>query len=164
MSGWLKDMVTSSALMGALLWIIHPELYAAGIQALTTLASHPELVKEGDELAAILQVWSSPYSSYSIISNRESIGHQDNNSRPAWYDMLVSVGTYNEGVLTLPGLGLTFQYNPGTVVGLCGKLLKHAVPEVVGNRVCLAYYMRDKVHERIEVSAPGWMTLDKYEG
>ena len=78
--------------------------------------------------------------------------------------MLVSVGTYNEGVLILPGLGLTFQYNPGTVVGLCGKLLKHAVPEVVGNRVCLAYYMRDKVHERIGVSAPGWMTLDKYEG
>jgi hypothetical protein len=62
-------MVTSSALMGALLRIIHPELYAAGIQALTTLASHPELVKEGDELAAILQVWSSPYSTCRVKAN-----------------------------------------------------------------------------------------------
>ena len=76
--------------------------------------------------------------------------------------MLVTVGTYNDGVLALPGIGLTFEYLSGAVVALCGKLLRHEVPEVSGNRVCLAYYMRDKVHERLGVAAPGWMSLDEY--
>lgn len=164
MHNWLSEVMIFSALMGGVLRIMHPDLYAAGIQALVELAGSPELVKEGNDVLPILAVWSLPFSSYSIISNRKTPVHRDNSSRPAWYDMLVTLGAYEDGDLRLPGIGLTFDYRPGSVVALGGKLLKHEVPEVEGNRVCLAYYMRDKVHERLQIPAPGWMSLDKYGG
>ena len=162
MRDWLQEVVLFSALTGGLLRVMHPELYTAGIQALGLLAAAPEHVKEGDDVLAILEVWSSPFSSYSIISNRTTPVHRDNTSRPAWYDMLVTLGTYEDGIFGLPGVGLSFRYGPGSVVALCGKLLKHEVPEVKGDRVCFAFYMRDKVHDRLHIPAPGWMHVNYY--
>jgi hypothetical protein len=89
--------------------------------------------------------------------------HRDNSSRPEAYDLLATLGSYHSGKMKLPGLGLILDYNPGTVVALSGRIVLHEVPEVVGNRVCLAYYMRDNVHERHQVPVLGWMNIFKYQ-
>ena len=157
---WLQEMITASALMGALLRVMHPELYFAGITGMRALVDQPELVKEDRDVLRILQAWSSPFSAYSIISNRTTPPHRDNHSSPPWYDLLVPVGTYSGGEIKFPGLGLTLGYRPGTMVALCGKLIRHEVPEVIGNRVCLAHYMRERVLERLTTEPAGWMTLD----
>jgi hypothetical protein len=162
MAPWLRRISESSALMGSLLWIIHPELYHAGMEGLKALAENPDMVKEGDDVFQILHWWSTPFSGYSIISNRTTPVHRDNSARPQWYDLLASFGTYGYGEMKLPGIGVTLKYPAGTLVALCGKLLQHEVLEVVGNRVCLAHYMRDNVHERLNIPAPGWMTLSTY--
>jgi len=62
-------MITASALMGVLLRVMHPELYFAGIGSMRALVDQPELVKEDRDVLLILQVWSSPFSAYYIISN-----------------------------------------------------------------------------------------------
>lgn len=54
------------------------------------------------------------------------------------------------------------QYDPRTVVGLLGKVIRHGAGEVRGERMCLAYYMRDKVHERLGFPPGRWMNVSVY--
>lgn len=159
---WLKDIELSSALIGGLLHTLHPELYRAGRQAWHTLSSHPSLVKESSELLNILPAYRSPFTAYSVISNRKTPVHRDNYSRPPWFDLLATVGTYLRGKLCLPGLGITLEYNPGAIVAICGQLIKHAVPEVEGDRVCVAHFMREKVQTRLEVPPATWAKMAMY--
>jgi len=98
-------------------------------------------------------LWSTPFNGVSVISNRSTPLHRDCNSRKEWMDMLVALGMYNLGNLTVPGVGIEFVYNPGTVVGILGKVLQHGA-ECDGERACLAFYMRDKVQERLGLRVP----------
>jgi hypothetical protein len=98
-----------------------------------------------------------------VISGRSTPPHRDGNSRYSWYDLLVTLGEYQNCRLRLPGVGVSFEYGPGTVVGLCGMVLEHEVPDFEGERVCYAYFMRDNVHEWAGVRPPGdWMDRDYY--
>ena len=159
---WLADTVESSALIGAFLSVIHPELYAIGRAALIQLANDPNQVKEPLDLLEVLKVWSIPFSSISVISNRQSPFHRDNARKP-WYDVLATFGNHKNGVMELPGLGMRLLYNPGTMVGISGKIVRHGVAACEGDRVCVAYYMKDRIHERLGLPAPQWMKLQYYE-
>lgn len=64
--------------------------------------------------------------------------------------------------LELPGLGIRLVYDPRAVVGILGKVLSHGVGEVDGERACLAYYMRDGVHERLGMPPGSWMNVSHY--
>src|SRR5271154_2149719 len=114
MTPWLRRMSESSALMGSLLRIIHPELYHARMEAMKSLAENPDMVKEGDEVFEVLDWWSTPFSGYSIISNRTTPLHRDNSAQPQWYDLLASFGTYGYGEVKLRGIGITLEYRAGT--------------------------------------------------
>lgn len=78
-------------------------------------------------------------------------------------DLMVTIGDYDLGRLELPGLGLRLAYNPRTVVALLGKVVAHGAAEVVGDRACLAYYMRNGVHERLGIPAGSWMNVSMYD-
>jgi len=162
MRRWLEDALETLSLLGGMLRIIHPEQYTAGIKAFHILAESPQLVKEGEAVLEILRLWSSPYSTYSIVSNRKSVMHRDTSSRPETFDMLLTLGDYHDGRLVFPNLGVELSYNPGAVVALSGKLIQHGVEEVEGDRVCLAFYTKDNVHERLKVPPPGWITLQTH--
>jgi hypothetical protein len=73
MNTWLAVMLESSALLGATLRILHPEQYHASMKALQAFADSLEVVKEEDQVLQMLRLWASPYSSYSIVSNRMSV-------------------------------------------------------------------------------------------
>jgi hypothetical protein len=160
---WLSSIMETSALIGAILSIIHPELYHSGRDTLLALARQPTKVKEADLYVNLLQYWSSGFSGMSVISNRECPMHRDIQARKPWYDILATFGDYKDGRLELPNLGIRLEYNPGTVVGLAGRVVRHGVAHCTGNRVCLAYYMRDTVHERAGIQAPGWMNGSVYD-
>lgn len=159
---WLQDIAESLALIGGWLLLIHPELYMAGRQVFRNLAANPTLVQEGVAVLEILRLWTTPFSAYNIISNRETPYHRDNHSRAEWFDVLTTVGMYAGARLVLANLNqLEFQYDSGTVIALCGKLLRHGVDEVRGDRLCIAQYMRDNVHARVGVPAPGWVSVEE---
>ena len=65
--------------------------------------------------------------------------------------------------MKLPGLGISLEYGPGTVVGLSGQAIEHAVPNYEGDRVCYAYFMRDNVHEWVNIACKDWMETSYYE-
>ena len=155
---FLADVAESTAILGGVVSVIHPDLYEAGMIALRWLWNNPDLVDSPLLLKEVLGLWSVLFSGVSIISNRSTPLHRDCNSRKEWMDLLVTLGKYQRGIMTLPGLGVELLYNPGTVVGIAGRVLQHGV-ECDGERACLAYYMRDKVHERLGVRAPSWFNL-----
>jgi len=80
----------------------------------------------------------------------------------AWFDVLATFGEYTDGRMELPSLGVRLEYNPGTMVALAGRVVPHGVAESKGKRVCLAYFMRDRVQEKAGVRAAGWANLDAY--
>jgi len=151
-------MLESNAILSAILAVIHPTLYSAGRETLSHLRNTPEIQPQH-----VLSRWTSVFSGVSVIRNRITPLHRDGKSRFQWYDLLATLGNYQNCNLELPGLGVSLEYGPGTVVGLSGMLLEHTVPSFEGERVCYAYFMRDKVHEWAKVSGYTWMNISSYE-
>ena len=67
---WAIEMQESSALIGSILRITHPELYQQEIEALTVLSSEgAKFVDNPDQLLRALKVWTSPFTALSVITN-----------------------------------------------------------------------------------------------
>ena len=62
------------------------------------------------------------------------------------------VGPYKDTMFELHGVDIKFAYNSGTVIGLSGKVLSYGVMETEGERICLAYYMRENVQRRLRTN------------
>src|SRR5258707_61885 len=71
--------------------------------------------------------------------------------------MLVTLERYQKCDLKLLGLGVSLEYGPGTVLGISGSVLEHAVPSFKGVKVCHEFFMRDSVHRGVVVLASDWM-------
>lgn len=155
---WLDLMSESNSVLSAILAVIHPELHHAGQETFNRLRQHDSIQPRD-----VLQRWTSAFSGVSVISNRCTPPHRDRKSRMQWYDMLVTLGRYRNCNLDLPGVGISLEYGPGTVVGLAGMALEHEVHDFEGDRVCYAYFMRDRVHEWAGVPADAWMKISQYK-
>lgn len=142
-------------MLSAMLKIMHPELYHAGREAMQALAG----VTKTPE---VLVQWASVFNAVQIIANRETPLHRDSKSRAPWYDLLASIGSYSNCIMEFPGIGVSINYLPGTVVAFSGKVLRHGVGACTGERICYAYFMRDSVHRSLTVKAPHWMECSHY--
>lgn len=157
-SDWLDAISESNAILSAILAVIHPRLYDAGWETTRSLRDRPEICPPD-----ILSKWASVFTGVAVISNRSTPAHRDGHSRYNWYDILATLGNFRKCNLELPGLGISLEYGPGTVVGISGMLVEHAVDSFEGDRVCHAYFMRDDVHEWAGVAGSNWMDTTCYE-
>ena len=155
---WLDAVSESNAILSAILAVVHPTLYDAGWQTAKCLRDTPRRDPQD-----VLSRWASVFNGVAVISNRSTPAHWDGSSRCHWYDMLATLGSYRNCNLDLPGLGISLEYGPGTVVGILGNVLEHAVPRFEGDRVCYAYFMRNNVHEWANIPASDWMYTKYYE-
>jgi hypothetical protein len=146
---WLRSNAESAALISGLLRVIHPELFRSARQAMKKLA----VMDEADDL---VNLWTSVFNGCQVLSNRETPIHRDNYSRSEWYDVLCSIGPYAGADLELTNVGLTFQYNTGVILAICGRMLRHGVSPTQGDRMCLSYYMRENVQSRLGTKPAGW--------
>src|SRR5271168_1211514 len=95
-------------------------------------------------------LWSSPFTALSIISNWESKFHREGKGFAPFYDVVTTVGYYRGGRFEVPGIVLRFRYNPGTMMGLCGKALEHGAAAVDGDRFCVVQYCHRKVLDIVQ--------------
>ncbi|KIO12078.1 hypothetical protein M404DRAFT_109593, partial [Pisolithus tinctorius Marx 270] len=151
---WSQQSYLLAAILSGALSIMHPGLYEAGRQAMQSLDTWSS--QHNQDMQDALQHWPLVFTNVSVISNRTTPFHRDPHSWSDWYDMLVTVGDYEDCVLDIPTLGLQFLYNPSTVVAFSGWLLRHGVSSVGGNRCCFAYYMRDNIHNWIGIPHGDW--------
>lgn len=147
---WLLDMYQYHAVIAAALAIMHPDLYRCTQECMRQLAMSGKI----NLFEATLLLWPLVFNVVSLIANRQSPLHRDVRARLGWYDVLATFGNYVGGILEMSNIGLKVSYDPGTVVALCGKSIRHGAGEVGGDRICLAYFMRDKVHQWAGVRAP----------
>ncbi|KAI5988640.1 hypothetical protein F5J12DRAFT_786820 [Pisolithus orientalis] len=120
---WSQQSYLPAAIPSGALSIMHPGLYDAGRQAMQLLDTWSS--QHNQDMHDVLQHWPSVFTNVSIISNWTTPFHQDPHSQSDWYDMLVTVGNYEDCVLDIPTLGLQFLYNPSTVVAFSSRLLQH---------------------------------------
>jgi len=79
-ANWSLEMQESSALIGGILSIIHPQLYEQGMEALRHLETENGFVDDEEELYAALKHWTPPFSALSVISNWSTPVHCDTKS------------------------------------------------------------------------------------
>jgi hypothetical protein len=94
---WLGAMTETSALIGAILSIIHPDLYARGRETLLALGNKPEGIQEHELFMQVMQSWSSPFSGMSVVSGRQCPIHRDTQGMHSWFDMLATFSEYDDG-------------------------------------------------------------------
>lgn len=164
-ANWQAEMQESSALIGAILAIVHPQLFYQAIDAFRILTTNGvDFVQDEVQLRQALNVWTSPFSALSIITNRWTPLHRDTKGRNEWFDFLVALGEDDSrGTMSFPGLGVTVAYNPATMIAITGKVVRHGAEFQGGERACISYYMRNSVHDRLGIPAGTWMNLQIYE-
>jgi hypothetical protein len=139
--------------------IMHPNMYVTGQEALVQLGGWAERERDRDILE-VLPTWPSVYSVALVMVNQVSLFHLDIQGRPQWLDLLVSVGNHEELDMVLPTIGLRLQYNPGSVLAMSGQLIKHGVGPISGNRGVVSFYMRDNVHDHMDIVRCNYMHVD----
>ena len=102
----------SNSVMSAILAVIHPKLYKAGLETFNYLrnAAKTTIDIKGQN---VLSQWTSAFNSVSVISNHVAPLHQDVNSRFPWYDLLITLGSYCDCTLELPGISCSLEYVGG---------------------------------------------------
>ena len=102
-------------------------------KAISVLSTEPRFITNPTKLQEVLSLWTSPFTTVSVMANRLTPLHCDVNSRHPWFDILVTVGPYSEAHLDLSGIGVELGYESSTVVGLASKVLRHGVEGFDGN-------------------------------
>ncbi len=159
---WLELQIRTNAIIGGILSIIHPEQYNSGIAMLRALRAYPEQVHKAEYLPKILGVWNAPFNVMTLMSNRLTPFHRDNGAGSPCYDVLVPLGHYSNGRIEMPGLGYRFRYDPGTVVGIPARIVRHGAI-CLGDRVCLAYHNKTAVMDHLGMPKAAWMNTSIYD-
>ncbi|KAG1767520.1 hypothetical protein EDD22DRAFT_844475 [Suillus occidentalis] len=121
---------------------------------------HKAVSKDLPQMPETLQYWASMFNTLSIISNWETLNHQDHLSIPECFNILTTVGNYSNAQMKMPSLQLEFKYNSGCMIMFSGKIVRHGVYDVEGDCIAWAWYMRDSVHIYAGVPSCGWASVD----
>jgi hypothetical protein len=159
---FIKRIRGFNVLTNAILALTHPKLHQAGVKAISMLKNPSTSGKIEMDIHPKVKYWNSAFSGLSVINNRETTRHRDAKGTEEWYDLLFSCGDHSDAYLGVPELGAKLSYDPGTVVLIAGYVFSHKVDEWEGERICLAYYLRNRVHERLRVLGPSWIYHSTY--
>lgn len=143
---WLSQMQPMEQFLDAVLRVVHPELWTANIAAAEKLVQ---------QLPSSAPSWPTSFTGMDLIVNRVTPPHLDGGGAVTFYDHLLSLGFSHQATLALEDLEAEFAYGPGTSVFLTGKVLTHSVPAWSGGeRVVIAHYSKDDVHDRLGIPQP----------
>jgi hypothetical protein len=165
---YLQEDRDSLCILGAAFSLIHPIAAKRGLEIMEGITNGTVKNQATNSLDQARLLWSSPFTAFSVISNRETELHRDGKGFAPSYDLLATVGNYTGGRFEVPGIGLRFRYDPGTMMGLCGKALEHAVAEVDGDRFCVVQFFHRKVLELLQSDFSGhgqsscWMRVEDF--
>lgn len=153
---WLAALTTSEVLWNAITATVAPDLFQAGVTAFSEIIQE---VRRPKKKKAPIDSWPSIFSGLEIIANRVTFSHRDSGGSPSLFDLLVSLGRNHCATFALADLQAELDYSPGTMVYVSGRVLEHSVgPWLNGERLVIAHFMKDAVHERVGVPRPGFPT------
>ncbi|TEB23866.1 hypothetical protein FA13DRAFT_1575378, partial [Coprinellus micaceus] len=139
---FLRDTQEVAALLGAILSLIHPALFAQGMELMKTLYKNPHDLRYPDLVLDTLAIWASPFTALSIISNRSTPMHHNTLGGMNCFDAVMSWGEYENGRFKIPAAGMTFRYDSGTTIYLDTQTFRHGASAVVGECFCFVLFFR----------------------
>lgn len=143
--------------------LVNPDQYKRGVELMSKLRTYSKDRGELAKIGAAAKDWPSSFSGISILANRKTQEHRDNGGHWAWYDMLLTAGSYTHCTLDLPDLDINIAYPPRSLIALTGKTLKHAVPDWEGgDRICWAHFIRRMLLHKHQLVYPGWVQQQSY--
>ncbi|EAU83989.2 hypothetical protein CC1G_12948 [Coprinopsis cinerea okayama7 len=118
----LQDTMETFVVLGGIIAVTQPWLFDAGLSILEMLHGRRIPVSDPINLRRVIGFWTSPFTTFDLIINRETVP-QRNIQSPWWaYDLVWTLGNHN-GRLECPGLGYRFLVQGGTIlVGVFGCL------------------------------------------
>jgi Oxygenase domain of the 2OGFeDO superfamily len=158
-ANFLHAIANAETLLNAILALSATQLYQMGMEA-TNALKFDNWVHQWYEN---VYLWISVFSGIQVIVNRSTPPHRDTGAAGPMYDLLFSTGTHESAELRLGDVQANLGYLPGTVVLVCGRVLRHEVSAWDGGeRICIAHYMRDNVHNRLGLPRPDWVNIKSY--
>lgn len=153
----MDNISNSEILIDSVLALCHPEQYRIGMEAIGKLKF------ETDEWHPNVGLWPSAFSGIGVIVNRVTPAHRDRGASAPVFDLLASMGLHKSATISLPDVQADLSYGPGTILLVCGRVLRHEVQIWDGGeRICVAHYMRDNVHNRLGLQRPDWVYTNMY--
>ena len=118
-----------------------------------------ETIQDWSLYREILGNWASGFTGLSVISQRETPFHRDGRSPSTMFDVLATVGkTVDPDIRAeLPGIGIRFHYNPGTMLLILSKAIRHGVSISKEERCCLACFVQERVLYQLGSCEEAWM-------
>ena len=147
---FLKMTAECFAILDAVLYVIHPQQWMAGLRVMDAIKSNRKY-KTGKTMSPLGE-WPTVFNGIHAICNRATVYHRDTNALPGWFDFLLTVGEYGRrAVLSFRNLGFCVPYGGGSLCAITSNAVQHGVPEIDGDRLCLAMVMEDKVQQHYHV-------------
>ncbi|KAG2087206.1 uncharacterized protein F5147DRAFT_545215, partial [Suillus discolor] len=91
--------------------------------------------------------WASVFTVVAVMCNQYTPLHRDALSHAQWFDIMTSVGGYTSAQMKMPNIGIEIAYDAGVMAGTSGRIVRHGVNWMNGDRVGWVWYMRDDIHE-----------------
>ena len=163
---FLREILDFQALIGGIVFALHPAQYSIMRGALIRAADPNLKIAEGQTIEdwtlyrEILHTWASGFTGLSVISQRETPFHRDGRSPCNMFDVLATFGkTIDPDIrVELPGIGIRFHYNPGTLLLVLSKTIRHGVSVSKEERWCFAFFLRERILYQLgSREEEGWM-------
>ncbi|KAG2345456.1 hypothetical protein BDR05DRAFT_880087, partial [Suillus weaverae] len=156
---WLDAVSSTEFFWNAITAVVAPELFQTSCHAILEVLKQTQLPKK----LVPVHWWLSIFSGLEVIVNRVTWSHQDPGGALSHYNLLVSLGIGHDATFSIEDLEAELGYGPGTMNFILGKVLMHSVgPWKTGEQFVIAHFMKDKVHDRVGVSRPGFPVLNNF--
>jgi hypothetical protein len=92
----------------------------------------PDVIANMDDTKVAMVAWALPFMAMSLVMNHQTLVHRDVHGHHPCMDLLLTHGPYQGCGMELPCLGIWLLYESGTAVGICEKVVPHAVSDCKG--------------------------------
>ncbi|KAG1849096.1 hypothetical protein C8R48DRAFT_677149 [Suillus tomentosus] len=123
-------MCRLAALVAAALRVMHSSLYWSSLTTQLGLGVWGD-THQAQTIGTWLREWASVFTVVAIICNR--------------------IGGYTSVRMKMPNIGIEIAYNPGVMASTLGRIVRHGVNWVNSDQVGWMWYMRDDIHEFVDV-------------
>jgi len=153
---WLSSVYETELLIGAITSVTCPDMAKKGYAALDRIAAR------GLTSLPPYFRWPSPFTCIELLVNRSTGLHHDTGGSWTMHDVLASFGSGHDAVFHIHELGADICFPPGSLIMLLSKMFQHSADWTIGERICVAHFMKDQVHDRVGVASPRLPRLGEY--
>jgi hypothetical protein len=108
----------------------HHDMYANALQV-------QEWLRDYKHTVPLSKLWECLFSCIAVISNGKTANYHDSRGIVDCYNLLLSIGTADDVVFSLPEIKVTLPYGQGTVVFVNGRGLTHGVPKTLSSSILI---------------------------